>query len=77
MNFDAIRSYTDEELPSALERLSQNKQFMNVLSTVYPLIPKDMLRQRLTSFTTAIEFQKVMVYPFLQYLESTLTKGIA
>lgn len=76
MNFDAIRSYTDEELPSALERLSQNKQFMNVLSTVYPLIPKDVLRQRLTSFTTAIEFQKVMVYPFLQYLESTLTKGI-
>ncbi len=77
MNFDAIRSYTNEEIPAALERLSQNKQFMNVLSTIYPLMPKDVLRQRLNSYTTKVEFQKDMIYPFLQYLESTLTKGIS
>lgn len=76
MNFDAIRSYTDDEIPAGLERLSQNKQFMNVLSTVYPLIPKDVLRQRLTSFTNKADFQKILVYPFLQYLESSLTKGV-
>ncbi len=76
MNFDAIRSYNDDEIPAGLERLSQNKQFMNVLSTVYPLIPKDALRQRLTSFKTKNEFQKVMIYPFLQYLEANLTTGI-
>ena len=76
MNFDAIRSYTDDEIPAGLERLSQNKQFMNVLSTVYPLIPKDVLRQRLTSFTNKADFQKTLVYPFLQYLESSLTKGV-
>jgi hypothetical protein len=76
MNFDAIRSYTNEEIPAALERLSQNKQFVNILSTIYPLMPKDVLRQRLISYSTNIEFQKDMIYPFLQYLESTLTKGI-
>lgn len=76
MNFDAIRPYSNNELPAALERLSQNKQFLNVLSTVYPLLPKDVLRQRLKSFTSNTEFQKVMIYPFLQYLESNLTKGI-
>lgn len=76
MNFDAIRSYNDDEIPAGLERLSQNKQFMNVLSTVYPLIPKDALRQRLTSFKSKNDFQKVMIYPFLQYLEANMTKGI-
>lgn len=76
MNFDTIRPYSNAELPEVLERLSQNKQFLNVLSTVYPLLPKEVLRQRLTSFTSNTEFQKVMIYPFLQYIESNLTKGI-
>lgn len=77
MNFDPIRSYTREEVPSALERLSQEKQFINLLSTVYPLIPKDVLKTRLLSFTEVNDFQREMVYPFLQYLEATLTKGIS
>lgn len=76
MKFDSIRPYSNEELPAALERLSQNKQFLNVLSTVYPLLPKDVLRERLTSFTENTDFQKVMIYPFLQYIEANLTTGI-
>lgn len=76
MKFDSIRPYSNEELPAALERLSQNKQFLNVLSTVYPLLPKDVLRERLTSFSENTDFQKVMIYPFLQYIEANLTKGI-
>lgn len=77
MNFDPIRSYTREEVPAALERLSQEKQFINLLSTVYPLIPKDVLKTKLLSFTEVNDFQREMVYPFLQYLEATLTKGIS
>lgn len=76
MKFDSISPYSNEQLPAALERLSQNKQFLNVLSTVFPLLPKDVLRERLTSFTVNTDFQKVMIYPFLQYLESNLTKGV-
>jgi len=76
MNFDSIRCYNKEEVPEALERLSKNKQFINVLGTVYPLLPKELLKQRLTSFDNADDFQKIMVYPFLQYIESNLTKGI-
>lgn len=76
MIFDSIRPYSNVELPAAFERLRQNKQFLNVLSTVYPLLPKEVLRERLRSFTDNFDFQKTMIYPFLQYLESTLTKGI-
>jgi hypothetical protein len=76
MQFDHIRCYNREEVPAALERLSQEKQFMNVLSTVYPLMPKEVLKQRLLSFNNTDDFQRIMVYPFLQYIEAHLTKGI-
>jgi len=76
MSFDSIRCYHQEEVPAALERLSKNKLFVNILGTVYPLLPKEVLIQRLTSFDNADDFQKIMVYPFLQYIESNLTKGI-
>lgn len=76
MNFDAIRCYDKEEIPAVLERLSNDKHFINLLSTIYPLLPKELIKQRLVSFDNADDFQKIMVYPFLQYLEANLTKGI-
>lgn len=76
MNFENICCYSNDQIPAALERLSNEKQFMKVLSTIYPLMPKEALKQRLTSFSTNIEFQKKMVYPFLQHIEANLTKGI-
>lgn len=75
-DFDKIRCYNNDEIPDALERLSNEKQFMKVVSTIYPLLPKDVIKQRLMSFRTNYEFQKNFVYPFLQSLEANLTKGI-
>ncbi len=76
MSFDAIRCYDKEEIPAVLERLSNDKHFINLLSTIYPLLPKELIKQRLVSFDNTDDFQKIMVYPFLQYLEANLTKGI-
>jgi hypothetical protein len=75
-NFDEIRCYNNEEVHDALERLIDEKPFMKVMSTVYPLLPKEIIKQRLLSFHSNYEFQKEMVYPFLQYLEANMTKGI-
>lgn len=75
-NFDEIRCYKNEEVHEVLERLSNEKQFMKVLSTVYPLLPKEVIKQRLMTFQSNYAFQKEMVYPFLQYLEANMTKGI-
>lgn len=75
--FDDIRCYTDLEIPAALDRLSEEKQFIKVLSTVYPLLPKEVIKQRLHTFKTALEFQTKFVYPFLQNIELNLTKGIS
>lgn len=75
-DFEEIRCYKNEEVHDALERLTNEKPFMKVLSTIYPLMPKDVIKQRLASFNSNYEFQKEMVYPFLQYLEANMTKGI-
>jgi hypothetical protein len=76
-DFEEIRCYKNEEVHSALERLSNEKQFMKVLSTIYPLLPKEVIKQRLMSFDTNYAFQRDMVNPFLQYLEANMTKGIS
>jgi hypothetical protein len=75
-DFEEIRCYKNEEVHEALERLSNEKQFMKMLSTIYPLLPKEQIKQRLMSFKSNYSFQKEMVYPFLKYLEANMTKGI-
>lgn len=76
-NFDSIRCYNDDEIHEVLLKLTEEKKFMNLLGTVFPLLPKDVLKQRLLSFNTVLDFQKGIDYPFLKNLEETKTKGIS
>ncbi len=76
MNFDEIRSLYPEEIPAAMQKLVEEKPFMKVVSTLFPLMPKDQLKQKLLGFKNADDLQKEMVYPFLQYLEANMTTGI-
>ncbi len=75
-NFDEIRAYNADEIPAAMQRLTSEKAFMNVVSTLFPLIPKENLKERLLQFNHPDDLQKEMIYPFLQYLEANLTTGI-
>lgn len=74
--FDEIRAYTDEELPDIIEHLINEKKFVNLLSTIYPLIPKDLLKKRLLQPKTINQFQKELVYPFLEGLVANKTTGV-
>jgi hypothetical protein len=74
--FDDIRCFNDNEVHDVLTRLCDEKQFINVVSTVYPLMPKDMVKQKLKSFDSTYQFQKDFVVPFLQDIEANITKGI-
>ena len=75
-NFDEIRSFNSEEVPAAIERLCNEKQFMKVVSTLFPLMPKEQLKQKLLNFKTTEELQSEMIIPFLQYLEANMTTGL-
>ncbi|GAB1415992.1 1-acyl-sn-glycerol-3-phosphate acyltransferase [Paludibacter sp.] len=76
MNFDSIRCYNQDEIPVILEKLSNDKQFINVLSTLYPLLPKDHIRSKLVGFSNVKEFQTQMIYPYLQNIIDTVTSGV-
>ncbi|MFV0391877.1 MAG: 1-acyl-sn-glycerol-3-phosphate acyltransferase [Paludibacteraceae bacterium] len=76
-NFDEIRSLYPDEVPAAMRRLCEEKPFMKVVSTLFPLMPKEQLKQKLLSFKNADELQREMVYPFLQYIEANFTTGIS
>lgn len=49
---------------------------MKLVSTLFPLMPKEQLRQKLLNFKNADDLQREMIYPFLQYLEANMTTGI-
>lgn len=74
--FDDIRCYNNDEIHEALIRLCDEKKFMKVVSTIYPLLPKEQIKQRLLAFNDTHSFQTEFIYPFLQDLEANLTKGI-
>ncbi len=76
MDFDDIRSYYDSEIPAVIERITENKQFINLLSTLFPLLPKDIIRQQLKTIQSTDDFQRRFAYPFLKDLEANKTRGI-
>ncbi|MDR2824823.1 MAG: 1-acyl-sn-glycerol-3-phosphate acyltransferase [Prevotellaceae bacterium] len=75
-NFDDIRSFRDEEISAKVAELSEIKQFMNLLATVFPLYPKNVLKERFAAIKTVAEFQREWDYPFLSSLEATKTHGV-
>jgi len=75
-NFDDIRSFRDDEISGKVIELSENKQFMNLLSTVFPLYPKNVLKERFAAIKTVAQFQREWDYPFLSSLEATKTHGV-
>ena len=66
MNFDTIRCYNNDEIPAALERLSNEKQFMKVLSTIYPLLPKENIKQRLTVSKILIKANHIYISQIIE-----------
>ncbi|MBP8945128.1 MAG: 1-acyl-sn-glycerol-3-phosphate acyltransferase [Paludibacteraceae bacterium] len=72
-NFDKIRCYNDEEVHETLKRLCEEKQFMKIMSTIYPFMPKEMIKKRLLNVNTQLDFQQKFVLPFVQYLVANIT----
>ena len=75
-NFDDIRSFRDDEISEKVIKLSENKQFMNLLSTVFPLYPKNELKERFAAIKTVEQFQRKWDFPVFNSLEATKTSGV-
>ena len=74
--FDSIRPYQPEELPAVFDRLLADKQFVGVVSQLYPGMPLDEIRKAISQCNDNVQFQRVFVYTFLKKLLAAQANGI-
>ncbi len=75
--FDEIRPYNDDELPAIYEELIADPAFRQVVATVIPDVPFDVLVQKMRACKTKTDFQRTFCYPLLRKLMAELTDGIS
>ena len=74
--FDEIRPYREEELPSAFEELIADPSFRKAACAAVPGTPFDVLAEKMRQCKTTEEFQRKLCYGILWNLVETYTKGI-
>ena len=75
-NFDEIRSYRNEEINAALQRIAQSEQFRKVIAYIMPEVDIKEFAAKLSHINNTEEFQYSIALPYLLRLEKQLTKGI-
>ena len=73
--YDDIRPFDPEELPAAFERLLSDAQFQQVLGYLYPGVPLEAVKTKMTACKTNLEFQLAFCYGFLKDLMAKASKG--
>ena len=67
-DFNDIRSYTDEEIPSAMEYFINDETSLEVAKIVYPDVPLDDIKKLLGSIKTIEQFQKTVMTGFVSWI---------
>lgn len=75
--FDEIRPYMPEELPAVYEELIADPEFQAAMGYVFKDIPFEQVAALMRGSKTNLDFQKALVYPFLQGLLAKFSKGIS
>ena len=73
--FDDIRPYTDEELPAALRRITEWKDFPQAIKFIYPNGNITEIKERLLNIKTAHEFQATLMNDAIGRIINTTTDG--
>lgn len=76
MEFDEIRPYNDEELPSIYEELIADPAFQRAASDAIPNVPFELLAQKMRTCKTKLEFQKTFCYGILWKIAQDFTDGL-
>ena len=72
--FNAIRPYIGEEIPAAVERLSQAEEFLTLFSQM-TRVDKSKIQEQLQGITSREQFQAQFFGPTIQRLIAGTTKG--
>ena len=74
--FEDIRSYTDEEIPSAMEYFIHDETSLSLAKLVLPDKTDEEVKALLKSIKSTEEFQRIMMTRFVRLIESTSMKGV-
>jgi len=74
-DFDDIRPFEPEELPSVFDRLTADKQFRSVVAAVFPQVPFNAIEQQMRQCRTSLDFQRAFCYGFLKDLLAKASTG--
>ena len=72
--FNAIRPYIGEEIPAAVERLSQAEEFLTLFSQM-TRVDKSKIQEQLKGITSREQFQAQFFGPTIQRLIAGTTQG--
>lgn len=73
-NFDDIRPFTPEEIPSAVAELASEEYFKRALSYVVPDV--NLFLKRFDNIATTDDFQKEILFPVLKWLIGVVSESI-
>ena len=74
--FDEIRPYMSEELPQVFEELIADPEFQVAMGYAMQGIPFENIAAAMRNSKDNLEFQKTLVYPFLQGVLKKLSSGL-
>ena len=74
--FDEIRPYAPEELPQIFEELIADPEFRYVMEYAFKGVPFEHIAGQMRASKDNLEFQKALVYPFVQGVIKKLSNGL-
>ncbi len=74
--FDDIRPYNPEEIPSVVNELANDPLFKDAITQALPDIPFEAIIAKAKQCKSLLEIQKTFVYSFLKNLLAKLSEGI-
>ena len=74
--FDDIRSFNDDEIPSAMEYFINDETSISMAKLVFPDKSVKEIQDLLKGIRTTEEFQRIMMTRFVRLIESTTMKGV-
>lgn len=71
--FDDIRPYNDDEVHGIIEKLSQDKMFMKIITGSFPQFTNEETRKIINSIRTKYDFQQKIAYPIFKEIADRTT----
>ena len=74
--YDEIRPYSPEELPTVLSELLEDPMFTAIVQNFFQGVPVEALKAKMLSCRNNLEFQKAFIYPLIKQLLAKNCTGL-